>query len=81
MDKNNLIKQKIIKTYKQKNKEHKIKEYYKQKSSEKKIIYKYKKLREIRPIYKILNSLSTRINTKLKELGIKREFTYAQILG
>ena len=36
---------------------------------------------ETRPIYKILNNLSKRINEKLKELNIDRDFTYTQILG
>ena len=55
--------------------------YYNKKSQDRKIMYEYIELREIRTIYKILNNLSRRINTKLKELGVKREFTYTQILG
>ena len=71
----------IKENYKEKFKEDSIKENYKDKAKEEKIIYEYKLLREVRPIYKILNNLSRRINTKLKEMGIKRELTYTQILG
>ena len=74
-------KNKINEYYKQGYKKDNINEHYKQKSKNKKIIYKYQKLKEIRPIYKIINNLSSRINKKLKKLGIKREFTYTQILG
>ena len=81
MDKGAYIKKKINDYYKQKVKNKNIKEKYNKKLKEKAIIYKYRELSEVRPIYKILNSLSTRINTKLKELGINREFTYTQILG
>ena len=71
----------IKKKYKETFKEDKIRENYKEKSKEKKIKYEYKKLREVRPIYKILNNLASRINTRLKDEGIKRELTYTQILG
>ena len=81
MNKDTYIKKKINDYYKEKAKNKKIKEKYNKKLKEKAIIYKYRKLSEARPIYKILNSLSTRINTKLKKLGMNREFTYIQILG
>ena len=67
--------------YKEKCKADKIKENYKEKSKQKKIVYKYTKLKEVRPVYKILNNLASRINTTLKKEGIERELTYTQILG
>ena len=81
MNKDTYIKKKINNYYKQKTKNNNINQKYNKKLKEKAIVYHYRELAEARPIYKILNSLSTRINAKLKELDIDREFTYTQILG
>ena len=81
MNRDTYIKNKINNYYKQKAKNSKINQKYNKKLKEKAIIYHYRELAEARPIYKILNNLSTRINEKLKELEIDREFTYTQILG
>ena len=87
MDANEIIKMKEY--YKKRARDRIIKENYKKKSrekykeecKEKKIIYEYIKLKEVRPIYRILNNLASRINTTLKKQGIGRELTYTQILG
>lgn len=81
MDKEKYIEDKINKYYKQKTRKNKINDKYNIKSKMNKIIYEYQKLREVRPIYKIINNLSIRINKKLKDLNVEREFTYTQILG
>ena len=81
MSKEVFVMGKINDYYKGKTRDKKIKEKYNKKSQGNAIIYRYRELSEVRPIYKILNSLSTRINKKLKELNINREFTYTQILG
>ena len=74
-------KEKIKEARNTKFKENQINQYYKDKLKNKKIIYAYKKLAEVRPVYRVLNSLSVRINKEMKKAGIKREFTYTQILG
>ena len=79
--KNNARKEKIVSRYKKIAQQDRINENYKKVKQIKKLVYKYRKLSEVRPIYRILNNLSIRINNELVKLGIKREFTYIQILG
>lgn len=74
-------KRRISEKYRKMTEKKKINEFYNNKARVNKIIYEYRKLAEVRPVYRVLNSLSSRINAELKELGIKREFTYTQILG
>ena len=76
-----LFKEKQNKNEKKNAAQNKTNNNYNQKSQTKKIIYEYRKLAEVQPIYRVLNSLSSRINDKMKKLGLKREFTYIQILG
>ena len=78
---NQFYKEKSIRDKIEENQNDRLSEFYKEKSMDQKVVYRYRKLAEARPIYRVLNSLSVRINQELKEAGIDREFTYIQILG
>lgn len=59
----------------------KIKQKYKQKTYDEQVRLNYDKLILKKPIYRIINSLSTRIRDKLNELEIDRTFKYTDVLG
>jgi len=66
-------------------KNQKVNQRYRQMNNKKlqdnKIRKNYNKLIQEKLIYRIINSLSTRIHTKLTKLDIKRTFNYTDLLG
>ena len=75
------INKKINEKYAKKSKENNVKKYYKQKHIKQNIVKKYIDLSKDRPIYRIIINLSKRVNKKLKELGIEKNFKYSELLG
>ena len=60
---------------------YKIDKYYKVKAKNNNIISKYDTIKQNNIVYKIISNLSNRIYKKLKELQIKKNFKYTEILG
>ena len=78
--KNNIKEDNVLSYYKNKSQD-KIKENYKKQYAENKCIETYKELMENDPIFRITNSMSTRVRTVLKECNISKDFEYNDLLS
>lgn len=81
----NKIRYKYAQINNEKKQDDKIKKKYAQSSKQNlqdnNIQLNYYKLIKEKPIYRIINSLSTRIRNEFARLGIKRTFKYTDVLG